>query len=150
MTGGLVILAALVVVGLLLWLHDRRHPQQGEVSELPGDDSAAASAAPVAESGAEGSGDMCCGRHAVCERTSLTPLGDEAEYYDDHELDRFKGRDPSDYTAEESEEFEDVLLTMLPEDVAGWSRSLQVRGVEPPVHVRDQILMIVAEQRASN
>ncbi len=85
--------------------------------------------------------------HAVCEKTSLSPLSTEAEYYDDEELDRFRGRSPEDYTEDEVEEFREILMTLLPSDVAGWSRSLQIREIALPEEVRDELLLIVRELR---
>ncbi len=68
-------------------------------------------------------------------------------YFDDEELDRFIGRKADEYTPEEIEEFRDVLLTLLPEDVAGWSRSIQVRGITLPSEIREELLMIVSDLR---
>ena len=68
-------------------------------------------------------------------------------YYDDEELDAFKGREPDDYTSEEIDQFRDVLLTLLPQDIAGWGRSIQLRGINLPYEVREELLMIVAEAR---
>lgn len=87
--------------------------------------------------------------HTVCEKTNLSPVTGEIVYYDDEELDRFRGREPESYTAEEAEEFRDVLMTLLPEDVAGWSRSIQVREIALPYDVRDELLLIVSELRQS-
>lgn len=92
--------------------------------------------------------EVCCGMHLVCEKTSLSPVSADIEYYDDEELDEFRGRRSVDYSSGEIEQFMDVLLTMRPDDVAGWSRSLQLRGIEPPELVREQILAIISEQRS--
>lgn len=90
----------------------------------------------------------CCGMHITCEKDSLlASVSSEIEYYDDEELDRFKGRNADDYTEEEIEEFRNVLLTLLPHDIAGWGRSIQLRGITLPTPVRDELLMIVAEAR---
>ena len=44
----------------------------------------------------------CCGQHAVCEKESLlAAVSRQIEYYDDEELDRFKGRPSDAYTEEE-------------------------------------------------
>ena len=86
--------------------------------------------------------------HITCEKDSLlATVSDKIEYYDDEELDRFAGRDAAGYTDSETEEFRDVLLTLLPDDIAGWGRSLQLRGIELPAPVRDELFMIVAEAR---
>ena len=86
--------------------------------------------------------------HTVCEKTNLSPVTGEIVYYDDEELDRFAGREADDYSDEEIEEFRDVLMTLLPEDVAGWSRSVQVRGITLPAPIRDELLLIVSDLRA--
>ena len=86
----------------------------------------------------------------MCERDSLLAgVSPEAVYYDDEELDAFRGRSPESYSPEETEMFRDVMLTLLPDDVAGWGRSLQLRGIEMPEPVRDEFLMLAAEIRSS-
>ena len=87
--------------------------------------------------------------HLVCEKTSLSVMSDEIIYYDDEELDRFKGRKPESYTSDETEEFRDVLLTLLPEDVAGWAKSITLRQIELPSEVKDELLLIISELRAN-
>ena len=53
--------------------------------------------------------DECCGQHEVCEKDSLlAAVSKGIEYYDDEELDRFRGRASDDYTDEEVEEFREV------------------------------------------
>ncbi|MDE7407443.1 MAG: phospholipase, partial [Muribaculaceae bacterium] len=59
------------------------------------------------------------------------------------------GRQDSSYTEPEIEEFRDILLTLLPDDIAPWARSLQLRGISLPEPVRDELLLIVAEARAA-
>ncbi len=88
----------------------------------------------------------CCGLHEVCWRESQRAMaGGEAEYYDDEELDTYRGRPPGEYTEAETEEFRYVLYTMRPGEVAGWLRSLRVRGVELPDAVRDEAFMLAGE-----
>lgn len=79
----------------------------------------------------------------------MAAVSREVEYYDDEELDRFRGRSAETYNAEEVEEFQDILFTMKDEEVAGWVRSLQLRGVELPVELKDDVIMIVGERRES-
>ena len=93
----------------------------------------------------------CCGQHETCEKESLlAALSKDVEYYDDEELDRFKGREADGYSAEETDEFRDVLYTMRDVEVAGWVRSLQLRGVELPDGVKDEVLLIVGERRGGD
>lgn len=67
------------------------------------------------------------------------------EYYDDEELDAYAGRPADAYTPEETEEFEDVLTTMRPAEVAGWLVSLEQRGIALPEALRDTAYLLVQE-----
>ena len=90
----------------------------------------------------------CCGQHEVCEKESmLAALSKQIEYYNDEELDRFRGRSAEAYSSDEIEEFREILYTMRSDEVAGWVRSLQLRGVEVPNGLKDEVLMIVGERR---
>lgn len=90
----------------------------------------------------------CCGQHEVCEKESLlAAVSKKIEYYDDEELDRYIGVSPDAYTPEQEEEFRDVFYTMQSEDVAGWVRSLQLRGIALPEGIKDEVLLIVRERR---
>lgn len=138
MTAALILLIALLVVGGVLYaehkVYRRRHPQpegdpQPEVEQTE---------------------EECCGMHITCERDSLIAgLSTEVEYYDDEELDRHKDRTSDSYTDNEIEEFRDILLTLRTDEIAGWARSLQLRGITLPDCVREELLMIVAEARAN-
>ncbi len=128
MTGALVLLAITAVTGLILWIFHRPSP-----------DDAAAAPAPTEESG------ECCGLHEVCEKKGRQLLA--PEYFDDEELDRFAGRGADDYTPEETEQFRDVLFTLLPEDVEPWGFSLQARGIEMPAPIHDEWVMLATEYR---
>lgn len=160
----LIILAALVGVGVpLYFLHraDERRakkPASGTVAPL---DTAPPSGTPAADipqsppaSRSENDSDIddevCCGMHVTCEKDSLLPeVGQTIEYFDDEELDRFAGRGADSYSDDEIEEFRDVLLTLIPTDIAPWARSIQLRGITLPTPVRDELLMIVSEARAA-
>lgn len=132
----LIIICALAAVGVLLYLHDRHSRNKAKAVGLE------------VEPPFNEPEEKCCGMHITCERDSLlAAVSTTVEYYDDEELDRFKGRSADDYSEDETEEFRDVLLTLLPEDIAGWGRSIQLRGIELPSPVRDELLMIVAEAR---
>ena len=90
----------------------------------------------------------CCGQHQICEKESLlAAVSKQIEYYDDEELDRFRGRPSNQYEEEEIEEFRDILYSMKDDEVAGWSRSLQLRGVELPDELKDELSLIVGERR---
>lgn len=90
----------------------------------------------------------CCGQHEVCEKESLlAAVSKKIEYYDDEELDRYIGTPPDGYTAEQEDEFRDVFYTMREEDVAGWVRSLQLRGIALPDTLKDEVFLIIGERR---
>lgn len=89
----------------------------------------------------------CCGAHAVCERDSLLSRTDEIIYFDDEELDELAGIAANEYGDREIKMMEDVFYTMREQDVAGWLRSLQLRNIELPEHIRDEALFIVTERR---
>lgn len=155
------ILIAMVVIGIVLYAVDvfyyRRKDsgnnagsaagQDAHDGTLPGHDPDNEETTVVKDDDSDEEEGICCGMHTVCEKTNLSPLTGEIVYYDDEELDRYRGREADSYTPEETEEFRDVLLTLLPEDVAGWSRSIQVRGITLPADVRDELLLIVSELR---
>lgn len=93
----------------------------------------------------------CCGQHEVCEKESLlAAMADGIEYYEDEELDAFRGRPSAGYTDDEADRFSDVFYTMRPDDVPGWLRSLTLRGVELPDQLKDEVLLVVEEQRAAS
>lgn len=90
----------------------------------------------------------CCGQHETCEKESLlAAVSKQIEYYNDEELDRFRGRGSDAYSSDEIEEFRDVLYTMRDDEVAGWLRSLQLRAVELPDELKDEAFLIVGERR---
>ena len=66
----------------------------------------------------------CCGQHEICERDSLlAAVSKQIEYYDD------------------------VFYTMQDTDVAGWVRSLQLRGIALPENIKDEVFLIIGERR---
>lgn len=85
----------------------------------------------------------CCGAHEICEKTGKYNPKFQPEYYDDEELDQFKGMSPESYTDEQIAMFDEVLMTMKESDVAGWIKSLQLREIELPYSVRDKAIMIL-------
>lgn len=92
--------------------------------------------------------DECCGQHEVCEKDSLlAAVSKGIEYYDDEELDRFRGRSSDQYIEEEVEEFREIMLTCKDDEVAGWCRSLQLRGIELPNELKDELFLIIGERR---
>lgn len=140
MTAALIIAFAICAVGAVLYVHHR----------LTGGDCSTVLDSPEVSPGSVAEPEECCGRHAVCERDSLlAAVSDKVVYYDDEELDAYAGREPESYTSAESEQFRDILLTLMPDDIAGWARSIQLRGIALPIDVRDELIMMISEARAS-
>lgn len=72
------------------------------------------------------------------------------EYFDDEELDRYQGRQSDGYTDEEAEEFADVMLTMRPDEVAAWNRSLTLRHIGVPNQIKDDMIAIIQDSKTVN
>lgn len=90
----------------------------------------------------------CCGQHATCERDSLlAAVSKEIIYYDDEELDQYAERDSEEYTDDEAEEFRNIFYELREVEVAGWVRSLQLRHINLPAQVMDEVLLVVSERR---
>lgn len=131
---GLVLLG--IVAALLGYFRNRKFQRQlerGEITEIP-------EPREIPE--------VCCGAHEVCERDSLlAAVSKEIEYYDDEELDAYRGVPGDAYEEEALNEFREVLYTLRDTEVAGWLRSLQLRGVELPDELKDEAFLIVGERR---
>ena len=81
----------------------------------------------------------CCGRHTNCAKR----YDNSNLYFEDEELDRFKGREQETYTDEETEEFRQVLYTMKSEEIDLWVHCLQTRGIELPSEVKEEVLLML-------
>lgn len=122
-----------MLIGEIYYWRINKKIEKGELQEIP----------PVMEVDEE-----CCGQHETCEKDSLlAAVSKGIEYYDDEELDRFRGRTSEQYTSEEVEEFREVMFTCQDEEVAGWCRSLQLRGIELPDELKDELFLIIGERR---
>lgn len=107
--------------------------ERGEISEIPEPEVVA---------------EVCCGQHETCERDSLlAAVSRGIEYYEDEDLDRFRGVASDAYDEEAVEEFGEVLYTLKDVEVAGWLRSLQLREINLPDALKDEAFLIVGERR---
>ncbi len=87
----------------------------------------------------DGENGVCCGKHSNCEKG----YDNSNLYFDDEELDRFKGMKPEEYTDADIEEFRQVLYTMREEEVENWAHCIETRGIELPVEIREEILLML-------
>lgn len=125
----LIVLAVVAAVaGMIRNRRLRRQVESGELEAMP----------EVVEVDSE-----CCGQHEVCEKESLlAAVSRKIEYYDDEELDKYAGVAPDSYTPQQEDEFRDIFYTMQDEDVAGWVRSLQLRGIALPDNLKDEVFSL--------
>lgn len=98
---------------------------------------------------AQGCADEACGIRSICpsEQILVSQCKREVIYYDDEELDGFAGRDADGYTAEEEEQWRDVLYTLQPGDLLGWGQSIKHRGLVMPASIQAEFLQLAAENR---
>ena len=88
----------------------------------------------------------CCGEHEVCEKGKIKrALRTDIEYFDDEELDRFRGTMPNEYNDEAVEEFREVLYTMHPSEIEDWIKSLELREVALPDALKDELFMLLRQ-----
>lgn len=86
----------------------------------------------------------CNGDNAKCEQECMMEAATkEIEYYDDEQLDTYRGRAADGYTDEEAEEFREVLYTMRQDEAEGWNRSLILRGINVPNQIKDELIMMI-------
>ena len=88
----------------------------------------------------------CAGTDDKCEQVCMMEAATkDIEYYDDEELDRFRGRQSDQYTDEEVEEFATVLYTMQPKEVKAWNRSLILREINLPNQIKDELIAMIED-----
>ena len=146
MIGALLILAVTVAIGVLLWAWEKfRTQRHGHSLHHHTDQGKTDNAQRKTENGKRKTENaaVCCGLHAICEKTGQ--INEPPVYYDDEELDRFAGRAADGYSDEETEEFRDVLLTLLPSDAPGWSISLEKRHINLPVDLQPELELMLSE-----
>ena len=133
----------MVAVGVVLYLLDlrsrKKHP--GQETDSRGDQ-------PAAPTCAESS----CALHDMCPSEAIMQCAasNEIVYYDDEELDAFKGRGANDYNEAEIEQFRDVLYTLRPADLLGWEQSVTKRGIVLPASIRDEFIALYNDAKTGN
>ena len=140
MKPAIILLAILVVGGAIVWLIDRlfyhktaNNANETEENRIP---------SPV-----QGCADEACGIRSICpsEQILMGECRQEITYYEDEELDAFVGRGENDYTAEEEEQWRDVLYTLQPADLLGWGQSIKHRGLIMPSSIHDEFLHLAGD-----
>ena len=91
----------------------------------------------------------CNGENQKCEQECMMEAATKpVEYFDDEELDTFRGRPSDQYTDTEVEQFADVLYTMRQDEVPAWCRSLNLRGVHLPDQLKDEVVMMMEDRNS--
>jgi hypothetical protein len=89
--------------------------------------------------------DSCCDLREFSGIVYPTSSGEPIiEYYDDEELDVFRHYAPDAYSAEEIEQFREVLYTLLKPDVPGWIHSLHLREINLPDILKEEAIAILS------
>lgn len=123
----LYLLIAIIALGAVLaawqWVFHRHEPE-APIVQAPGGDCSS-----------------CSGIDPTCEQTCMMEAATkEIEYYDDEELDVFRGRPSDQYNDDEVEQFSQVLYTLQPQEVKPWGRSLTLRGIQLPDQIKDEYI----------
>ena len=122
------LLLSLVVLGLFCAFLGYRSHKRGESEEI-----------------VVGEGDCtrCTPDNVMCEQECMLKAATEpVEYFDDEELDVYKGRASNSYNEEETAQFAEVLETLQPEEVKAWNRSLILRGINMPDGIKDEYISL--------
>ncbi len=124
------IFVAMVVIGVILYVHDRltNKPDEAAPEEVEGVEP-------------EECSDDCCATNEVCPSEMLLKhMNEPVVYYEDEELDAFKGREADSYSDDELEQWRDVLYTLKHDDLLGWERSIKKRGIAIPDVIKEELM----------
>lgn len=85
----------------------------------------------------------CDGTSTQCEQMcTMEAATKPIEYFDDEELDAYKGRPSDSYNDAETEQFANILETLGDDEVAAWGRSLTLRGINMPDGIKDEFILL--------
>ena len=140
--GSLAVLAVVAAIaGVLRTRSLKRKLDAGEIKEMP-------KVKMVTDCGAD-SCELDNGGSCEVEDCLKLAIKQDVEYYDDEELDAFRGTASDGYDDEQVAAFGEVLGTMQPDDVAGWLHSLELRGIALPDQLKDEAYMLLGDRRSN-
>jgi hypothetical protein len=145
MKPAIILLTILVVGGAIVWLIDKLFYHKQAAESVDEAEQNATDSSP-----SQGCADESCGIRSICpsEQILKGECQQEITYYEDEELDAFIGRDENDYSADEEEQWRDVLYTLQPADLLGWGQSIKHRGLVMPTAIRQEFMQLAAEHHA--
>lgn len=89
-----------------------------------------------------------CGVSCFCDDKALERINIEKPvYFDDEELDAYQGIAADEHTPEAIEAFSEVLYTMRPNEIADWLHSLEMRQLELPTPLKDEVVMLLSQSQ---
>ncbi|MBP3228515.1 MAG: hypothetical protein J6M53_07045 [Bacteroidaceae bacterium] len=137
-----VLLAMLVALGLFAAAANLIASSRNSGTE---EGNALTPAAPPTTDSASPACNNCAAEGTGCyaERILRHTQNQAAQYFEDEELDAYKGRAADAYNEAETSEFAEVLDTLRQEEVADWLHALTVRGIELPVALRDEAILLL-------
>ena len=80
--------------------------------------------------------------HTDCEK-GMRILRDENLYFNDEELDAYKGIAAEDYSEAQEAEIREVFETLRIEEISDWVCAMQARNIALPLSVREEALMML-------
>ena len=87
-----------------------------------------------------------CGINCFCDEMALQRhLSEDIVYFEDEELDAYKGIAASAYTDAQIAEFEEVLTTMRPDEISEWLHSLHLRNINLPDALKGEVITLINE-----
>lgn len=132
-----VLVVLLVALGLVAALLQRRDYDVSSEKALSDEETVVPATAEACNTcAAEGSG--CYAERMIRHAANVEPL-----YFEDEELDAYKGTPADGYTSAQQEEFAEVLHTLRQEEVADWLHALSRRGIDLPTSLRDEAIMLM-------
>jgi len=95
--------------------------------------------------------DECCGKHSDCARNFLVKpkAAKTIDYYNDEELDAYRGVAEDAYTEQAADEFREVLYSLRENEVPTWLQSLQQRNISLPQTVKEEAMFIITDPAAT-
>ena len=88
----------------------------------------------------------CCGAHEICEYDERIINSQEIIYYNDEELDRYKGIRESGYTDDQIDEFREVLYTLQVREINSWLKSIELREIQLPSILHQEARQLIADE----
>lgn len=86
----------------------------------------------------------CCGLHEICD-FGIQNMNEEVEYFDDEELDEFKGKEANAYSDSQIEIFREILYTLQKNEIHEWLYSLKLRNINIPENLMSETRMLASE-----